>query len=44
MILRGGKQLERPKEVSKDELLHDGNDGNVEILEKEVGHSLQRSE
>ena len=36
VILRGGKQLERPEGVSQDKHLHDGND---EVIEKEVSTS-----
>ena len=36
MVLGGGKQLEGPKGASNDELLHDVNDQNVKVVEKEV--------
>ena len=35
MILRGGKQLERHKEITSDESLHDKNE-HVENIEKEM--------
>ena len=35
MILRGGKQLEGPKEITNDESLHDKNE-HVENIEKEM--------
>ena len=35
MVLRGGKQLEGPKEITNDEPLHDKNE-HVENLQKEM--------